>query len=199
MQGRLSSLLSLGASSRNMVRSESSLSETGPSTGISLFLIFPSRLHLLTTMAPINRAIPRLARSLRPQVSSQASTISRRTVPTPQVLVKRFAATTPARSDKFTKLTSDHVSQLRSFLSSPSSLLTTLDGSASEDDLASYNNDWLNKYHGKSQIVVKPRSTEEVSKVVAYCYENDIAIVPQGGNTGLVGTCMMVEIFHHSC
>jgi FAD/FMN-containing dehydrogenase len=45
----------------------------------------------------------------------------------------------------------------------------------------------MNKYHGKSSVVVKPKSAEEVSKVMKYCYENDIAIVPQGGNTGLVG------------
>lgn len=84
-------------------------------------------------------------------------------------------------------MTPEHVSALRSFLSTPSSLLSTLDNSASPEELTTYNNDWLNKYHGKSQVVVKPRSTEEVSKVMKYCYENDIAIVPQGGNTGLVG------------
>jgi hypothetical protein len=51
----------------------------------------------------------------------------------------------------------------------------------------------MNKYHGKSPLVVKPRDTEEVSKVVKYCYENDIAIVPQAGNTGLVGESITYE------
>jgi FAD/FMN-containing dehydrogenase len=46
----------------------------------------------------------------------------------------------------------------------------------------------MNKYHGKSPIVVKPKTTEEVAAVVKYCNDEGIAIVPQGGNTGLVGT-----------
>ena len=65
--------------------------------------------------------------------------------------------------------------------------MSTLDGSATEDDLKTYNNDWMDKYHGKSQVVARPRTTDEVSKIMAWCYENDIAVVPQGGNTGLVG------------
>jgi FAD/FMN-containing dehydrogenase len=66
-------------------------------------------------------------------------------------------------------------------------VLSTLDESATKEDLVGYNDDWMNKYHGKSPLVVKPRDTEEVSKVVKYCNDNDIAIVPQAGNTGLVG------------
>jgi hypothetical protein len=46
------------------------------------------------------------------------------------------------------------------------------------------------KYIGRSAVVVKPKTTEEVSKVMKYCYENDIAVVPQGGNTGLVGASL---------
>ena len=76
---------------------------------------------------------------------------------------------------------------------------STLDGSATAEDLVGYNDDWMNKYHGKSPIVVKPRNTEEVSKVVKYCHENDIAIVPQAGNTGLVGESLLPELCHKSC
>jgi len=72
-------------------------------------------------------------------------------------------------------------------LSSPTSLLSTLDGSATADDLRPFNDDWMNKYHGRSAVVVKPRTTEEVSKVLKYCNEEGLAVVPQGGNTGLVG------------
>ena len=43
------------------------------------------------------------------------------------------------------------------------------------------------KYSGESRVVLKPKTTEEVSKIVAYCVKNSIAITPQGGNTGLVG------------
>lgn len=43
------------------------------------------------------------------------------------------------------------------------------------------------KFVGKTPLVLFPNSTEIVSKLVAYCYEHNIKIVPQGGNTGLVG------------
>lgn len=36
-------------------------------------------------------------------------------------------------------------------------------------------------------MVLRPKSTEEVSKLMAYCVKENIAITPQGGNTGLVG------------
>jgi FAD/FMN-containing dehydrogenase len=42
-------------------------------------------------------------------------------------------------------------------------------------------------YRGEAIAVVRPGSTEEVSFVVRECAKADIAIVPQGGNTGLVG------------
>jgi hypothetical protein len=99
----------------------------------------------------------------------------------------RHGGTLPDRSSAFTKPTEDHLKAIRGFLSSPTSLLSTIDGSASPDDLAVYNDDWMNKYHGKGPIVVKPKTTEELSKVMKYCYDNDLAVVPQGGNTGLVG------------
>lgn len=99
----------------------------------------------------------------------------------------RWGSTIPPRSSAFAVPTKSHAAEIRSLLASSSSVLSTLDGSATGEDLVGYNDDWMNKYHGKSPIVVKPRDTEEVSKVVQYCYANDIAVVPQAGNTGLVG------------
>ena len=55
------------------------------------------------------------------------------------------------------------------------------------DDLDPYNIDWMRKYKGHAQLVVKPGSTEQVSKVLKYCNDNMLAVVPQGGNSGLVG------------
>ena len=55
------------------------------------------------------------------------------------------------------------------------------------EDLESFNRDWTNKYQGNSQIVLKPKSTVEVSKILKHCNERKLAVVPQGGNTGLVG------------
>lgn len=45
-------------------------------------------------------------------------------------------------------------------------------------------------------MVVKPKTTEEVSQVMKYCYENGIPIVPQGGNTGLVGKSLAFANHH---
>ena len=69
-----------------------------------------------------------------------------------------------------------------------SSILSTLSSSPPDpSELEVYNNDWMNKYHGKSTTVLKPRTTKEVSEIVKWCNERRIGIVPQGGNTGLVG------------
>lgn len=45
----------------------------------------------------------------------------------------------------------------------------------------------MRKYRGHTKLVLKPESTEQVSKILKYCNENMLAVVPQGGNTGLVG------------
>jgi FAD/FMN-containing dehydrogenase len=42
-------------------------------------------------------------------------------------------------------------------------------------------------YRGQAALVVRPASTEEVAGVVRICADAGIAIVPQGGNTGLTG------------
>jgi FAD/FMN-containing dehydrogenase len=76
-------------------------------------------------------------------------------------------------------------------LSSKTSLLSTLDESASTEELDGFNIDWMGKYKGQSRVVVKPKNTQEVADVMKYCYEQGIAIVPQGGNTGLVGKSLI--------
>jgi FAD/FMN-containing dehydrogenase len=47
--------------------------------------------------------------------------------------------------------------------------------------------DWRGSTVGNAAVVVRPATTEEVSRVVKLCFDNGIAIVPQGGNTGLMG------------
>jgi len=47
--------------------------------------------------------------------------------------------------------------------------------------------DWRGLLVGAAGAVVRPGSTEEVSQVVRLCHQHGIAIVPQGGNTGLMG------------
>ncbi|MHA1535968.1 MAG: FAD-binding oxidoreductase [Alphaproteobacteria bacterium] len=48
-------------------------------------------------------------------------------------------------------------------------------------------------YHGKAALIARPASAEQVSAVVAVCSEYRIAIVPQGGNTSLVGAAVPDE------
>ncbi len=64
-----------------------------------------------------------------------------------------------------------------------------IDGVSSDasDDLEPFNSDWMKKYRGNTKLVVKPGSTEEVSKILKYCNDHMLAVVPQGGNSGLVG------------
>ena len=42
-------------------------------------------------------------------------------------------------------------------------------------------------YHGKALALIRPGSTAEVARVLAFCNEARIGVTPQGGNTGLVG------------
>ena len=53
--------------------------------------------------------------------------------------------------------------------------------------MASYLTDWRNAYQGQAALVVRPATTEEVAAVVRLCHEARVALVPQGGNTGLCG------------
>lgn len=45
----------------------------------------------------------------------------------------------------------------------------------------------MRKYRGQATVVLKPTSTLQVSQILAHCHARSLAVVPQGGNTGLVG------------
>jgi FAD/FMN-containing dehydrogenase len=53
--------------------------------------------------------------------------------------------------------------------------------------MASYAVDWTGRYRGHPRAVIRPGDVREVAAVVALCKEAGVALVPQGGNTGLVG------------
>src|SRR5919204_4032803 len=55
------------------------------------------------------------------------------------------------------------------------------------EETKSYFTDWRRQYSGTAECVVRPGSTAEVAAVMALCARENIAVVPQGGNTGLVG------------
>lgn len=47
--------------------------------------------------------------------------------------------------------------------------------------------DWLKSVRGFSEVLLRPQTTEEVSQILGYCNSRNLAVSPQGGNTGLVG------------
>jgi FAD/FMN-containing dehydrogenase len=55
------------------------------------------------------------------------------------------------------------------------------------DEIAPHLVEWRSKYRGHTPLLLRPQTTAEVSAVLAICNETRTAIVPQGGNTGLVG------------
>lgn len=58
-------------------------------------------------------------------------------------------------------------------------------------DAAPWQRDWLNRYGEAPLGVARPASTGEVSAVVAACHAAGVAVVPQGGNTGLCGAAVL--------
>lgn len=90
------------------------------------------------------------------------------------------------RDSRFRELTPEHVRHFRELLGTDSAIIDGVTQDAT-DDLEPFNTDWMRKYRGKTKLVLKPGSTEEVSKVLKYCNDNLLAVVPQGGNSGLVG------------
>jgi FAD/FMN-containing dehydrogenase len=59
----------------------------------------------------------------------------------------------------------------------------------SEDpkEIAPHLEEWRSKYQGRSTLMLKPATMVEVAAILGICFETGTAIVPQGGNTGLVG------------
>lgn len=57
-----------------------------------------------------------------------------------------------------------------------------------EDELvASYSTDWTGRFKGSTPLVLRPGTTEEVAQILRVASDANVALVPQGGNTGLVG------------
>ncbi|ORY46978.1 hypothetical protein BCR33DRAFT_715366 [Rhizoclosmatium globosum] len=81
------------------------------------------------------------------------------------------------------KLTEEDVKVFREILkeAGPVSVLTD------SADVEGFNEDWMRKFRGQSQLVLKPKTTQQVSEILKYANQRQLAVVTQGGNTGLVG------------
>ncbi|XP_051152145.1 D-2-hydroxyglutarate dehydrogenase, mitochondrial isoform X2 [Andrographis paniculata] len=89
-------------------------------------------------------------------------------------------ASTPTRNKSFSVINSDDINYFKNILGDK--------GVAQEEEkLEDANMDWMRKYKGSSKLMLQPRSTQEVSQILEYCNSRYLAVVPQGGNTGLVG------------
>jgi FAD/FMN-containing dehydrogenase len=90
------------------------------------------------------------------------------------------------RDSKYAKISEEHVKYFKEILGKESAIIDGVTKDAT-DDIEPFNGDWMRKYRGHTSLVLKPGSTEEVSKILKYCNDNMLAVVPQGGNSGLVG------------
>ena len=59
--------------------------------------------------------------------------------------------------------------------------------SEDEDIIKTYSDDWTGRYRGFARAVISPQSTDEVVEILKWCSTNQVGVVPQGGNTGMVG------------
>ncbi|GBQ30571.1 FAD-binding oxidoreductase [Gluconacetobacter azotocaptans] len=74
----------------------------------------------------------------------------------------------------------DLLSRLAALLG-PAGLLTE------QSDVEPFCTDWRALYHGRAAAVLRPANTAELAQAVALCARDGVAMVPQGGNTSMVG------------
>lgn len=91
-----------------------------------------------------------------------------------------FAASALARDPKFKQLSEQDLSYFKKVVGQKQVLTDA-------DEIKKFNQDWTKTYEGQSQCVVKPKTSQQVADILKYCNEQKLAVVPQGGNTGLVG------------
>ncbi len=62
--------------------------------------------------------------------------------------------------------------------------------SSDEAELSIYGRDWTRVYAPKPSLLVRPMSTDEVSRFLGLCHLHHVPVVPSGGRTGLAGGAM---------
>lgn len=161
-------------------------------------LLSPLLLHAMSGARNLSNALRR-ARVPRPRILVRPALVQSPAT----TAIRTFSVSSTARADKtikytsdaypnvkrnpnFGEVTADDVAFFKELLGSQSAVVDGVTTDAT-DDIEPFNSDWMRKYRGHTRLVLKPQSTEEVSKVLKYCNERKLAVVPQGGNTGLVG------------
>lgn len=70
-----------------------------------------------------------------------------------------------------------------------------------KSDIEPYNVDFLGAVRGYSQVLLKPKTTEEVSAILKHCNSRKLAVASQGGNTGtleIVRTFLIISLKQNS-
>ncbi|RCH97835.1 hypothetical protein CU097_008280 [Rhizopus azygosporus] len=88
------------------------------------------------------------------------------------------------RNPNFAKITDKDIEYFKGILS-PNNILYDPDPESLE--LRQHNTDWFNLYRGSASLCLFPTSTDQVSSILKYCNQRSLAVVPQGGNTGVSG------------
>lgn len=142
------------------------------------------RIHRGCSVAPAERQRP----SVRRQYGTTATAETKNTTKSSPKEIRPTAESYPSikRDPRFAQLTPEDVAHFKSILPSPSAVIDGLSQDASAD-LELFNSDWMRKYRGQTKLVLKPKTTAQVSQILKYCNERSLAVVPQGGNSGLVG------------
>ncbi len=115
------------------------------------------------------RAIPSLIRHFSETVPYQQTSTATTTADTDAIAShpKQVKYTTESypnlkRDPKYSDISSEHVQFFKSTLGGDAAVIDGVTRDAG-DDLEGYNSDWMRKYRGHTRLVVKPKSTEEVT------------------------------------
>ncbi|KAI9486136.1 MAG: hypothetical protein EXX96DRAFT_31813 [Benjaminiella poitrasii] len=93
------------------------------------------------------------------------------------------------RNPAYSKISNKDIDYFKSILA-PNNIIYDTDHES--PNIVRYNTDWFNLYRGSSSLCLFPTSTDQVSKILSYCHQHRLAVVPQGGNTGVSGGAIPV-------
>ena len=91
----------------------------------------------------------------------------------------------------YSSVTANDIAHFSSIL--PRSAIISTLADAPAEELEPFNNDWMGRFRGSSTTVLKPKTTAQVSEILKWCNQRRIPVVPQGGNTGLVGGSVPIK------
>ncbi|CEP18157.1 hypothetical protein [Parasitella parasitica] len=93
------------------------------------------------------------------------------------------------RNPAFGKISNRDIDFFKTILA-PTNIVHEVDYESS--NILQYNTDWFNLYRGSSSLCLFPTTTSQVSQILKYCNKQRLAVVPQGGNTGVSGGAIPV-------